>query len=155
MRARAIRRCRALADPFAWVLAASRRVNCGDVALHCTPLLYRLLNLEGCHMTRYKVMVDDNFHYMDEEERFELGMLLTAEEAVAACKRIVDEDLDHLNQPGMTAAKLNELYTMFGSDPFIVAVRPNDEIVEFSAWKYAKERSSLVASRDGSERGDP
>jgi hypothetical protein len=41
----------------------------------------------------YRVMVDDNFHYMDEDERFEHGSFPTAEEAIAACKRIVDEIL--------------------------------------------------------------
>jgi len=97
-------------------------------------------------MAGYKVLVDDNFHYMDEEHRFEHGVFPSAEEAVAACKRIVDEDLDQLNQPGMTAAKLYDLYTTFGSDPFVVAVDHNDEIVEFSARNYAKERSSLLAS---------
>jgi hypothetical protein len=100
-------------------------------------------------MTRYKVLVDDNFHYMKEEERFEHGLFLTTNEAVAECKRIVDKDLNDLNQPGMTATKLYDLYTMFGSDPFIVAVDPNDETIKFSAWDYAEERSSLLASCDG------
>ena len=27
-------------------------------------------------MSRYKVMVDDNFHYMDEDERYQHGDLL-------------------------------------------------------------------------------
>ena len=43
-------------------------------------------------MSRYKVMVDDNFHYM-EDDRYELGTFSTIEEAIAACKRIVDDDL--------------------------------------------------------------
>jgi hypothetical protein len=36
-------------------------------------------------MSRYKVMVDGNFHYMEEDERDEFGTLSTIEEAIAAC----------------------------------------------------------------------
>jgi hypothetical protein len=101
-------------------------------------------------MTRYKVLVDDNFHFMREEYRTEHGVFPTAEEAVAACKRIIDSDLNDMNQPNVTsAAQLYELYQMFGDDPFIVPVDPNDENVEFSALDYAKERcSSLKVPED-------
>jgi hypothetical protein len=56
-------------------------------------------------LSRYKVIVDDNFHYMDESERYEHGVFATAEEAIAACKRIVDEDLGniHSHNPGVAA----------------------------------------------------
>ena len=57
-------------------------------------------------MSRYKVMVDNNFHYMDEDERYQHGVFLTAEEAIAACRRIVDEDLKTQAKPDMTATEL-------------------------------------------------
>jgi hypothetical protein len=38
-------------------------------------------------------MVDDNFHYMDQDERYEHGIFSTVDEAIAACKAIVDADL--------------------------------------------------------------
>lgn len=41
----------------------------------------------------YQVFVDDNFHYMDEGERYKLGDFATFEEALNACKAIVDEFL--------------------------------------------------------------
>jgi hypothetical protein len=44
-------------------------------------------------MSPYKVMVDDNFHYMAEDERWEYGTFATAEEALDACRRLVDEAL--------------------------------------------------------------
>jgi len=44
------------------------------------------------HMT-YQVFVDDNFHFMDESERYNLGEFSTREEAIATCKKIVDEYL--------------------------------------------------------------
>ena len=97
-------------------------------------------------MARYKVLVDDNFHYMDEDERYQHGVFPTAEEAIAACKRMVDSDLHEFMKPGMTASELYEAYTGFGRDPFIVCVRPDDERVHFSAWDYAEERSRVVAS---------
>ena len=35
----------------------------------------------------YTVFVDDNFHYMDESERYKLGEFVDCASAVAACKR--------------------------------------------------------------------
>jgi hypothetical protein len=95
-------------------------------------------------MSYYKVMVDDNFHYMDEGERYQFGVFPTVEEAIAACKSIVDEDLTWALTPGMTASELYESYIQFGSDPFIVPIIPGDERVKFSAWGYAKEQSEIV-----------
>jgi len=66
---------------------------------------------------RYRVLVDDNFHYMDESERYELGKFKTLEAAVAACKRIVDEFLISNYRPDMTAVKTPSL--------FILARRPS------------------------------
>ena len=39
----------------------------------------------------YEVFVDDNFHYMDEEERYSAAVFPTYGEALAHAKRIVDE----------------------------------------------------------------
>ena len=44
------------------------------------------------NVSGYKVFVDDNFHYMNDECRYELGVFTSFEKAVAACKRIVDAD---------------------------------------------------------------
>ena len=85
---------------------------------------------------RYTVYVDDNFHYMDESERYRLGDFPTAEAAVAAAKKIVDEYLDSAYEPGMTAEELNHSYVCFGEDPYIV---PQDPGSKFSAWDYARE----------------
>ena len=99
-------------------------------------------------MSRYKVMVDDNFHYMeeDERERDEFGTFSTIEEAIAACKQIVDDSLKHLAQgKNYTPDELYDYYTSFGSDPFIVALDRKDDRPSFSAWNYAKERSQVLA----------
>jgi hypothetical protein len=72
----------------------------------------------------------------------------TAEEAVAACRKIVDDWLESSYEPGMTAEKLYELYVSFGEDPFIVptdyANAVDKESRSFGAWEYAKERAKLL-----------
>jgi hypothetical protein len=86
----------------------------------------------------YSVLVDDNFHFMDEDQRYELGSFSTLEAATAACREVVDRSLDDLLKPGMTAEKLYEYYTNFGDDPFIKGEPPS----RFSAWSYAKKRAA-------------
>jgi hypothetical protein len=99
-------------------------------------------------MSRYKVLVDDNFHYMDESEQVEDGVF-AAEEAIAECKEIVDDDLNSAirGRPHLTANELFELYTLFGPDPFIVPISKGDEAPNFSAWDYARERCQVLAKR--------
>jgi hypothetical protein len=97
-------------------------------------------------MTRYKVLVDDNFHYMNEDERYTHGVFETADEAVAACKKIVDEFLIGEFKPGMTPAALYDMYKSFGDDPFVRPVDPADAPVGFHAWNYAKERCEAIGS---------
>ncbi|KRQ17665.1 hypothetical protein AOQ71_01380 [Bradyrhizobium manausense] len=85
-------------------------------------------------------MIDDNFHFGRGDERNEHGVFSSAEEAIAACKRIVDEDLKNSYRPGMSEAELYETYTMFGDDPFVMPIDKADKSITFSAWDYAKER---------------
>jgi len=42
-------------------------------------------------MPRYKVVVDDNFHYQDPNERREQGVYETVEEALVVCRGLVDK----------------------------------------------------------------
>ncbi|SPJ15818.1 hypothetical protein SBDP2_560001 [Syntrophobacter sp. SbD2] len=93
---------------------------------------------------KYKVLVDDNFHYMDEDERYALGEFDTAEDAIAACKKIVDECLRRSHKPGITSKELFEGYVGFGEDPFIV---PPAEPY-FSAWDYARERCMEICREE-------
>lgn len=95
-------------------------------------------------MSRYKIMVDDNFHYQEEDARREHGVYQTLEEARAACRALVDRFLAREYKPGMTAAALYEQYTSFGDDPFIVVVEGPNAGVLFSAWTYAKERCGAI-----------
>lgn len=88
-------------------------------------------------MTGFRVLVDDNAHYQEEHERYELGAFATYEEALAVCRRIVDEFLDRQYAPGMAGDCLYELYVSFGEDPFI---SPRGPEPRFSAWSYARQQ---------------
>jgi hypothetical protein len=59
-------------------------------------------------MPRYKVMVDDNFHYQEEDVRREHGVYETLEEARAICRTLVDGSLKEEYRPGISAEKLYE-----------------------------------------------
>ena len=97
---------------------------------------------------KYTVYIDDNFHFMDESERYEHGSYRTLAAAVKACKRIVDEFLKEHYKPGMTAEELYSGYTGFGEDPWI----SGDDKDRFLAWDYAKERSDQICA-SGPEPG--
>jgi len=95
----------------------------------------------------FRVLVDDNFHYMDESARTTLGEFDTLEAAVASARALVDQFLADSLQPGMTADELFGLYTNFGEDPFIVG--PGVSSVLFSAWDYARERCAALCPPAG------
>jgi hypothetical protein len=45
---------------------------------------------------KFAVYVDDNFHYLVEDERYLLGEYETVDEATVVCKKMV-EDFNYLN----------------------------------------------------------
>jgi hypothetical protein len=87
----------------------------------------------------YLVRVYDNFHYMDEDEAYELPPFATAEEALARCEAIVDRSLRELREGEVAADALYQQYQMFGDDPIIIATGGAPD-VSFSGWRYAKAR---------------
>lgn len=79
---------------------------------------------------------------MDESERYKFGEFNTKEEAIAQCKKIVDEFFEpHINDK-LSFKELWQGYTMFGEDPYIVT---EDKSCHFSAWDYAKQRCNELA----------
>ena len=86
---------------------------------------------------KYTVFVDDNFHYMDEGERYKLGDFDSADKAIAAAKKIVDGFLESNRKPGQSAEELLAAYKSFGEDPWISS---DDPSCNFSAWDYAERR---------------
>ncbi len=103
---------------------------------------------EKGHSKKYEVFVDDNFHFMDENERHKLGEFESCEEATAACKKIVDEFLETGYKPGMSFEELYGGYVGFGEDPFIIS---DDKNCFFSAWNYAKRRSTQLCNQQRKE----
>lgn len=93
----------------------------------------------------YKVIVADNYHYMDESENYELGSFETLEAAIAASKKVVDECLESACRQGVSADELLKGYLMFGEDPYIVG--PDIVGVPFSARDYARQRCGELESR--------
>lgn len=93
-------------------------------------------------MTKYEVFVDDNYHYMDESERYLAGTFDDISEAIAKCRAIVDSELQHVHKAGMQADELFSLHCMFGDDPWIKGdgASPKD----FSARDYARKRCDEI-----------
>ena len=103
-------------------------------------------------MAKYRVMVDENSHYMDEGERWTAGTFDTAEEALAKCRHLVDLSLREGLSSESTAEALLAHYRMWGDDPFIVVVDGDGPTAAppFSAWDYAEVRCrELCAERPG------
>ena len=94
----------------------------------------------------FEVFIDDNFHYMDEDERSRVGEFRSYDAALKKVRSIVDRSLRELLEPGASVDELMARYVMFGEDPFI---RPTPEGVErFSARDYARRRApEIVAGR--------
>ena len=90
---------------------------------------------EPKHM--YKVFVDDNFHYMDESERYLHGEFGSCDTAIEACKRIVDAFFLSYDLESATPEYLLQQFAFFGEDPFIVST---DADCRFSARDYASRR---------------
>jgi hypothetical protein len=92
----------------------------------------------------YTVYVDDNFHYMDESERYKLGEFDDCASAVAACKKLVDECLQQGFSESTTLEELQKSYSFFGEDPFIISDDPD---CKFSARDYASRRIDEMCRR--------
>lgn len=92
----------------------------------------------------FTVLVDDNYHAMDESARYTLGHYPTLVDATQAARTIVDEFLASAYTAGMTAADLMANYVMFGEDPFIVSRDPAFGGVLFSAREYARWKSDVM-----------
>jgi hypothetical protein len=89
---------------------------------------------------KFIVMVDDNFHFMDEDSRYCLGEFDNEAEALAAARQVVDRFLLENYKSGMTAEELWEGYANFGEDPWI-------SNHSFSAWEYARKRCLVICTK--------
>jgi len=97
-------------------------------------------------MGKYKIYIDDNFHYMDKEYRLTFGEYDDYEEALKICQQIVEVSVCELFEAAIPADGLYKRYVTFGSDPFI---SPMPEDKSFSAWEYAKKYAKLLVKARG------
>ena len=103
-------------------------------------------------MTEFTVFVDDNFHYMDKDERWTYGQYATYEEALSTAKAIVDGSLREQLKPGVTNTEMLAGYRAFGDDPFISPTPEGRPL--FSGWDYAEARcADIIAVAE--EQGKP
>jgi hypothetical protein len=96
---------------------------------------------------QYRVLVDDNFHFTNEDGWYASGVFDSYSEAVAKCELIVEQCLREQLHPGMTADELYRMHTLFGEDPWIAGT-PAD-VAPFSAWNYARRRSRVICGVTG------
>jgi len=69
------------------------------------------------------------------------------EEALPACRGVVDRSLEEEYRPGISAETLYDRYVSFGDDPFIVVLDGPDDRATFSAWSYSKERCRVICRK--------
>ena len=67
----------------------------------------------------YTVSIDDNFHFMQEDERYTSGTFATAEEAKEHCKALIKAELNSYLEQGIAVDKLAFTWGAFGEDPWI------------------------------------
>ncbi|WP_191059716.1 hypothetical protein [Geminicoccus harenae] len=97
----------------------------------------------------YCVIVDDLYHYMDEDARCEAGVFATADEALACCIRILQSDLKAIAASCKTADSLYGQWLSFGEDPFIVTTDGSPP-VEWSSRQYVfAHGAEVIASVQG------
>jgi hypothetical protein len=96
----------------------------------------------------YKVVVLDNFHFMDPSEETVAGVYLARSAAIAKAERIVEGSLRALHRRGMTAKQIMEAWHSFGDNAVVVATgrsRPAD----FSGLDFAEKQAVEIAYEGG------
>jgi hypothetical protein len=96
----------------------------------------------------YRVLVDDNFHYMDENYRECAGDFESYEDALALAKKITFESV--IENEADTASETFQKYKDFGKDPFIQpfgdASGPEEN---YSAWNTAEILAQIIEVERG------
>lgn len=107
----------------------------------CESIVQRRMQVSEASGQEYRVLVDDNARYMDEDERYLAGSFTDCACAMARCRYIVDQFLWSEYKEGMEADELLGLYKSFGEDAWISSA---DDGCKFSAWEYAAERCAEI-----------
>jgi crotonobetainyl-CoA:carnitine CoA-transferase CaiB-like acyl-CoA transferase len=83
----------------------------------------------------FTVQVDDNFHFMDEDERWTAGTYGSLQKALDKCLQMVGQDLRQGYRSEITATDLYESYTTMGDDPRVVDPVARNQHIQ---WLYER-----------------
>ncbi len=91
---------------------------------------------------RFQVVVDDNFHAMDPEERYTDGVFPSEETAVDRARAIIDTFLSNQFVPTMSADELYHIFCAYGECPQVLPE------CGFSPYAYARIRCRELCEAD-------
>ena len=92
----------------------------------------------------YQVSAAENSRYMDEAARRTVGIYDGLEEALAACRYVIDRSLRELDEEGLLATELFRLWGIMGEDAGVVPLRDDLPRPDFSGQDYARLRSEEI-----------
>ena len=92
----------------------------------------------------YRVSAAENSHYMDEDERRLVGVYEDIEQALAACRYVIDRSLRELHDEQMRPDELFRLWSVMGEDAWVVPVDEGLPMPDFSGRDYARLRSEDI-----------
>jgi hypothetical protein len=95
----------------------------------------------------YALVVGDNFHPHDSAYQREEGTFLTADEAIAAARKVIERSLAECLAPGMTAERLLDCFRSFGEITYIFS--GGGLRAAFDPWEYAKQKAADLTRIEG------
>ncbi len=97
----------------------------------------------------HHVMVDDLYHCMDEDARYEAGVSATADEALACCIRILRSDLKAMAADCPAVDSLYGQWMSWGEDPFIVTTDGSPPVAWSSRQYVLAHGAEVIAAVHG------
>jgi hypothetical protein len=92
----------------------------------------------------YQVNAAENSRYREESERRVVGVYEGVEEALSACRYVIDRSLRDLHEGEMQAAQLFLLWAVMGEDAWLVPLTEGEPEPAFSGQDYARMRSEDI-----------
>jgi hypothetical protein len=96
----------------------------------------------------YALVVVDNFHPQDSAYQREEGTFLTADEAIAAARQVIERSLVECLEPGMIGDRLLDRFRSFGEITFIFST-DGEPKAEFDPWEYARQKAADLTRVEG------
>ena len=85
---------------------------------------------------KYQVLIDDNYHTVDDSGPIKAGSFRSLEDAIVKCVRITIRSLDEFYEAGIGPQKLSAQWALFGDDPYVVG---DGGAVPYSARNFITE----------------